>query len=313
MKSLLAAFAFFYGLVFGSFLNVCIYRLPRGLSVVTPRSACPGCGKRIAAYDNIPVLSWLILRGRCRHCRRPITPRYAIVELLTGLLFLACFFQVAAASYSFNIGVLYFLKYSAFCFLILGLIFTDAETQLLPDKMTLPGIALGIVFSFFAPMRDLLTVVIGGMLPIPLPGREMILAWSVISSIVGALVGAGFIYGISVLWRVLRGYEGMGFGDVKLMALVGGFLGATRAMVVIFSASVLGSILGGIMLFGIYRKRRARYVRVLGPEQGRLRAKSAALSAYRFLPLPFGVPLGIMALVTLFFGDPFLRWYLGAS
>lgn len=313
MESFLGALAFLYGLVFGSFLNVCIYRLPRGLSVVTPRSACPECGAQIAAYDNVPVLSWLLLRGRCRHCHTRITPRYAIVELLTGMLFLACFFKVAAAPFSVEDAVLYFLKFSVFCFLVLGLIFTDAETQLLPDKLTFPGIALGFIFSFFAPMRDLLTFVIAGMLPIPIPPAAMTTAWSVISSVIGALVGAGFIYGISVLWRVLRGYEGMGFGDVKLMAMAGAFLGATRVLVVMFSASILGSLLGVVMLLFIYRKRRARYVRVLGPVAGRKRARESAFSAYRFLPLPFGVPLGIMSLVTLFFGDPFLRWYLGAA
>ncbi len=126
---------FAFGLIFGSFLNVCIYRMPRGLSVVSPRSACPNCGKQIAAYDNVPVLSWLWLRGRCRHCHARITPRYMVVELLLGLLFLACFAEFGLRPET--------LKWCTFSFLLLGLIFTDAETHLLPDKLTLPGLALG--------------------------------------------------------------------------------------------------------------------------------------------------------------------------
>src|SRR5512142_560208 len=120
-----------FGLAFGSFLNVCIYRLPRGLSVVAPRSACPNCGTPIRAYDNIPVLSWLLLRGRCRHCATPITFRYAAVELLTALLFGACYWHFGLT--------LSGLKFAIFGFLVLGLIFTDAETKLLPDALTLPG------------------------------------------------------------------------------------------------------------------------------------------------------------------------------
>src|SRR6516165_9231612 len=116
-----AGIAFLLGLCFGSFLNVCIYRLPRGLSVVCPGSACPGCGKHIAPYDNIPVLSWLMLGGRCRNCRMRITPRYMAVELLTAFLFVAC--------YRFTLGILpWTIKDAIFCFLIVGLIFTDAET-----------------------------------------------------------------------------------------------------------------------------------------------------------------------------------------
>jgi leader peptidase (prepilin peptidase)/N-methyltransferase len=118
------------GLAFGSFLNVCIYRLPLGLSVVTPRSACPECKQPIAFYDNLPVLSWLILRGRCRHCDAKISARYLMIELLTGLMFLACYWY-----FGFTLST---LKYCVFSFLLLGLIFTDAETKLLPDKMTLP-------------------------------------------------------------------------------------------------------------------------------------------------------------------------------
>jgi len=136
---LLAAGFFCFGLIFGSFLNVCIYRLPRGLSVVSPRSACPECHTPIAAYDNVPVLSWLILRGRCRRCGTRITPRYAVVELVCGLLFLLSYLQ---AGFSLEAA-----KACVLCFLLVGLTFTDAEHHLLPDRLTLPGLAFGMLFS----------------------------------------------------------------------------------------------------------------------------------------------------------------------
>ncbi len=302
---LLASFAFIYGLAFGSFLNVCIYRLPRGLSVIRPRSACPKCGNRIAPYDNIPVLSWVLLRGRCRHCSTPITPRYAAVEILTGLLFVGCFFQFGTT--------IFFFKYAVLSFLLLGLIFTDAETQLLPDKLTIPGIAAGIAFSFFAPMSDFLTYFIAEGRPFHLPSVRLTMFWSVTNSVFGALIGAGVIYGIAFFWKLLRGYEGMGMGDVKLMAMVGAFLGATRTLIIMFTASILGSAIGGIVVLIVYYRRRKRYVRAMGADAGSKRAQRAALVAYRFLPMPFGVSLGIMALMAVFFGDWFLRWYLGLA
>src|SRR4051794_26009876 len=137
----MAAVFFLFGLVLGSFLNVCIYRMPRDLSVVSPRSACPSCGTPIAAYDNIPVLSWIILRGRCRNCGASISPRYAIVELITGVFFALSFLVGGPGPNA--------LKLSAFSFLMIGLVFTDAETKLLPDLLTKPGIALGLFFSLF--------------------------------------------------------------------------------------------------------------------------------------------------------------------
>ncbi|MBV8891217.1 MAG: prepilin peptidase, partial [Acidobacteria bacterium] len=129
---------FVFGLLFGSFLNVCIYRLPRGLSVVAPRSSCPRCQAPVKFYDNVPLLSWLLLGGRCRRCHTPISVRYMVVELLTGIVFLLCY-----AKLGFTLEA---VKCALFAFLLLGLIFTDAETKLLPDKLTLPGLVLGLVF-----------------------------------------------------------------------------------------------------------------------------------------------------------------------
>src|SRR3974377_893535 len=133
---LFAVFFFLYGLALGSFLNVCIYRLPREMSVVRPRSSCPTCHSPIAWYDNVPVLSWLVLRGRCRQCRAHISPRYLLVELLTGLLFVACY-----SAFGWTLST---FKFCIFSFLLLGLIFTDAEHKLLPDALTLSGVAVGL-------------------------------------------------------------------------------------------------------------------------------------------------------------------------
>jgi len=171
----------FLGLSFGSFLNVCIYRLPLGLSVVTPRSQCPRCKHLIAFYDNMPVISWLILRGRCRQCKTRISPRYLFIELLTGALFLGCYAYFGLTLATF--------KYCAFGFLILGLIFTDAETKLLPDKLTLPGLALGIIFSLLVPVNDLASQFLSGVVNLPFSADVSTRLLSLLDSLLGAALG----------------------------------------------------------------------------------------------------------------------------
>lgn len=170
-----------FGLVFGSFLNVCIYRLPRGLSVVRPGSACPQCHAPIAARDNIPVLSWLLLGGRCRHCRARITPRYMAVELLNAALFVASF-------HATNGDPLPALKSAIFCFLLLGLIFTDYETRLLPDALTLPGLGIGLLFAAVLPLAGPFTV----FARFDLPQWQEHVLWAA-NAVAGAGFGAGFI------------------------------------------------------------------------------------------------------------------------
>jgi leader peptidase (prepilin peptidase)/N-methyltransferase len=285
---------FAFGLIFGSFLNVCIYRMPRGLSVVSPRSACPTCGKQIAAYDNIPVLSWLLLRGHCRACHTRITPRYMIVELLLGLLFLACF-----AEFGLRVET---LKWCTFSFLLLGLVFTDAETHLLPDKLTLPGLALGIAWS--------LLVAVPGPLGFYYDRSASPALLSLGDALIGAAVGAGFIYGTAAIYLRLRGAEGMGMGDVKLMAMVGAFLGAALTLFVLVTASVLGGFYGAMIVLNIFRKRLSRYRR--GPNRSSpvARAWRAASLSLRFYEMPFGVLLGSTALFALFAGQRILIWYL---
>jgi leader peptidase (prepilin peptidase)/N-methyltransferase len=290
------------GLAFGSFLNVCIYRLPRGISVVHPRSFCPQCRQPISFYDNVPVLSWLILRGGCRHCHTRISSRYALVELLTGLLFLACYAHFGPT--------LAALKYCTFGFLLLGLIFTDAETQLLPDKMTLPGLALGLFFSLLIPMNDLVSQLLPGLVPLPASGGSWRLI-SALDAVIGAGVGATFIYGAGAIYLRARGVEGMGFGDVKLMAMVGAFLGVRLTIFTIFAASLAGSLFGMWTLCVIWMKRTQRRMsrHHESAKEARRHAWGSATIALRHLPIPFGVFLGSMAMVALFFGNSFLRWY----
>src|SRR5947209_17140255 len=189
---------FVFGLVFGSFLNVCIYRMPRGLSVVRPRSACPSCHAPIAAYDNLLVLSWIILRGRCRRCKAAISPRYATVELLTGLFFVLSFLGSAGS-------IPLAIKYCVFSFLLIGLIFTDAETRLLPDLLTIPGLIAGLVFSFFVPVLEIfVSHCVDG------EGQPLAFVWAVAEP----LVDSDFLRITVALYKRVRGMAVMISVDV---------------------------------------------------------------------------------------------------
>ena len=292
----------FLGLAFGSFLNVCIYRLPLGHSVVKPGSACPGCERPIAFYDNIPILSWLILRGRCRHCKTKISVRYLVIEALTATLFLAC--------YAYFGLTLVTLKYCVFAFLLLGLIFTDAETKLLPDKLTLSGLAVGLAFSLIVPVTDMASQFLPGILNLPFSSDVSGPLFSLLDSLLGAAVGASFIYGAGAMYLRWRGTEGMGFGDVKLMAMVGSFLGMKLTVFTIFSGSLAGSIFGIATVLMVWIKRTHRFMRRYASLQAaRRRGWQSAQMMYRHYQMPFGVFLGSMALLALFVGNQFLQWY----
>ena len=291
-----AAVFFLFGLVFGSFLNVCIYRLPRELSVVSPRSFCPGCSAPIAAYDNIPVLSWIILRGKCRSCGARISSRYALVELLTGALFVLSYFAATSIAEAVKLCVL--------SFLLIGLIFTDAETKLLPDLLTKPGILLGLAFSLVIPVEGPAHFFLRAL------GNWRIL--SLLNSLAGAILGSAFILGVAVLYETLRGIEGMGRGDVKLMALIGAFLGVKQTLLVLLLGSLIGSCFGGLMIVLVWRKRLARRRSKMPSEparQAKRRAWQSATLVYRNFEIPFGVFLGIAALFSAFWGPALMRWY----
>jgi len=298
-----AAGIFALGLAFGSFLNVCIYRLPLGLSVVRPGSACPRCGNPIRFYDNLPVLSWTILRGRCRQCSARISPRYLFVELITGTVFLLCY-----AHFGLTLAM---LKCAVLGFLLIGLIFTDAETHLLPDKMTLPGLALGLIFRLLVPVNDLVSLLLPGVFQVPVSSDVSWRLFSLMDALLGAAIGASFLYGAGAIYLRARGIEGMGFGDVKLMAMIGSFLGLRLTILTIFAASIAGSFFGLWTVFAVWIKRtqRRRHVFHESGVIARRHAWASALVALRRHQMPFGVFLGSMGLVAFFFGQQFLRWY----
>jgi leader peptidase (prepilin peptidase)/N-methyltransferase len=310
VEPFLAVATFAFGLCWGSFLNVCIYRLPRGKSVVTPRSACPHCGDPIPLYHNVPVLSWLILRGKCRSCKQPISPRYLVVELLTGLLFLGCY-----AHFGLTLAA---LKCAVLGYLLLGLVFTDAETKLLPDAMTLPGLALGIVFSLVVPVNDLASRIMFGLVSPALRSEISWRVWSLSDSLLGAAVGASFLYGAAAIYLRTRGVEGMGFGDVKLMAFIGAFLGTKLTVLTIFAASLAGSLFGLSTILAVWIKRirrnkargsSSRISSSISSHEARRRAWQSARLAFRYYEMPFGVFLGGMGLLSFLFGNRLLHWY----
>jgi len=216
METLRLVFVAAAGLVFGSFFNVVIYRLPRGLNLSRPPSTCPGCGARIKPYDNIPVLSYVLLGGKCRRCRRRISPVYPAVELLTALGFVLVYFHAGR-----KLG----LEFFAGCLFTAALIvlgFIDAEHQVLPDAITMPGLVLALAYSFF---RSDLTFR---------------------GALLGAVVGGGFLLVVYGAYRLIRKKEGLGMGDVTMMLMVGAALGPARTLLVLILASLAGA------LFGLY-------------------------------------------------------------
>jgi leader peptidase (prepilin peptidase)/N-methyltransferase len=268
----------------------------------------------IPLYHNLPVLSWLILRGKCRACKQSISPRYLVIELLTGLLFLNCYTHFGLT--------LAMLKCIVLGYLLLGLVFTDAETKLLPDAMTLPGLALGILFSLVVPVNDLASRIMPGMVSLAMRGEISWRLWSLSDSLLGAAIGASFLYGAAAIYLRARGVEGMGFGDVKLMAMIGAFLGTRLTVLTIFAASLAGSLFGLSTIFAVWikRLRRIQARRTssqfssdissrISSNEARRRAWQSARLALRYYEMPFGVFLGGMALLSFFFGNSLLHWY----
>jgi leader peptidase (prepilin peptidase)/N-methyltransferase len=205
------------------------------------------------------------------------------------------------------------VKYCAFGFLLLGLIFTDAETQLLPDKMTLPGLALGLLFSLVVPVNDLASQLLPALVSLPVSSDVSWHLWSVIDSTWGAIVGASFIYGAGAIYLRARGVEGMGFGDVKLMAMIGAFLGTKLTILTLFAASIAGSLFGLSTVLAVWIKRTRRRIRRHHEslDEARRRGWESAAIALRRHQMPFGVFLGSMAMLAFFYGNSFLHWYWG--
>jgi leader peptidase (prepilin peptidase)/N-methyltransferase len=257
-----AVLAGLFGLLIGSFLNVCIHRWPRDLSVMRPRSSCPDCEQQIAWYDNIPLFSYVILRGRCRYCRAWISWRYPVVEALTG----AAFFYFVWRAGGFTPVA---MKWCVFSAILIALIFTDVETLLLPDEFTIGGLCAGLAISWFAPPPDSMI------------GRPFL------DALIGAAVPSAALWVVGWLFEKLRHKEGLGFGDVKMIAMIGSFLGLRGALLSIALGAVVGAV-AGLIWIAVMRKDAATY------------------------PLPFGMFLGIAALIAAAQGPRIMDWYAGA-
>lgn len=290
-------FFFLFGIIIGSFLNVCIARIPEGLSIVSPGSRCPRCLKPIKPYDNVPIFGWLWLRGKCRSCALPISPMYPLIELATGLLFVACYL-------SFGLSIETF-KWLFFVCIIVILTITDLRVRILPDAINFPGFLAGMIFAYFVPPADgtamLLSVrLFHGALSEPILG--------VIDALLGAAFGSLLLWGAAALYKAVRGREGMGFGDVKMMAMVGAFLGLRGSFITILLGTLLGSILGLGLIIALYAVGWKRRLAERASRRGLGKVASLRWAIASQYQLPLGTFLGIGALVVVFlFSSPVIN------
>lgn len=268
-------YAFILGACFGSFLNVCIVRWPRERSILRPRSRCPSCGNQLVWFENVPILSWLGLRGHCRCCDEPISVMYPMIEFVVAVGWLA-----VVRHFGFNLTA---LRVAVFGTILLGIAMTDARHYLIPDGFTLFGLVFVLVTAVIAFFR----------------GETRVFA-TPYDALVGACAGAGLIAIVGWLGEVMTKREAMGLGDVTMMAFVGAALGPTKALVTVFLGATLGAVTfaGVVIPVALLRRGHPR-------EQTEL-----ALGAPPFeTPLvPFGVFLAPAALLTLFWGDALLAW-----
>jgi leader peptidase (prepilin peptidase)/N-methyltransferase len=268
-----------FGAIIGSFLNVVIHRVPNEESIVFPNSTCPSCGAGIAFYDNIPVLSYVLLGAKCRKCKEHISTRYPAVELLTAALFVGvAWHDKLSAALPFDL---------VFASALLALVFIDAEHMILPNVITYPGIAFAVVARVAIPLLtdtphfdDIPSLSHGALAGMPL--------WviSLAGALIGALIGGGSLWLMGWTWEKLRGIEAMGLGDVKMMFMVGAYLGWRLTILTIFVGVLSGSVIG-ILLMARQGKRNMQML------------------------LPFGVFLGLGAIAALLFGAPLVEWYAG--
>ncbi len=266
-----ALFALLFGLLIGSFLNVCIHRWPRGRSVVRPRSHCVRCRKTIAWYDNVPVVSYLVLGGKCRYCGRHISVRYPLVELATGLLFFTFVLTMGPTLLAIKMCVL--------AAILIALIFTDIEKRILPDELTLGGTVIGLAFAALVPVNDLATGPLLWLLGVSWTGRG---EW-LLEAAAGAIVPALFLWVGGWIYEKLRHREGLGLGDVKLMMMVGSFLGLQATLMTLLAGSVLGTVVS-LLYISAAKKDAASY------------------------ELPFGSFLGGAGLLVALAGSRVLGW-----
>lgn len=268
-----------FGAIIGSFLNVVIHRVPLEESIVFPNSRCPSCGAVIAFYDNIPILSYAFLRAKCRNCKEHISFRYPAVELLTAALFVAV---------AWHDGLSVALPFDlVFASALLALVFIDAEHMILPNVITYPGIVFALIARVALPLitgtphfDDVPSLANGALAGMPV--------WvvSLVGALIGALIGGGSLWLMGWTWEKLRGIEAMGLGDVKMMFMVGAYLGWRLTILTIFAGVLTGSVIGIVLM----AKQGQRNMQML---------------------LPFGVFLGLGAIAALLFGAPLVEWYAG--
>lgn len=270
-------FIFIFGAAIGSFLNVVIHRVPNEESIVFPNSACPKCGKAIAGYDNIPILSWLILRGKCRNCKVPISVRYPAVELLTAVCFVLVFWKFGL-SVMLPVGLV-------FVAVTIALMFIDAEHMILPNVITYPFFVFAFLVRIIYPIA--FGTVFTDMLIAPMSSMSGYPTWvvSLAGALLGALAGGGSLWVVGELWKRLRGVEAMGLGDVKMMLGFGALLGWRLSLLSIFLAAFAGAVIG---IFVIARQKDKDFQ----------------------AQIPFGIFLGIGSVIALLFGDQLIAWYM---
>lgn len=271
-------FIFVFGAIVGSFLNVVIHRVPREESIIFPNSACPKCRKPIKFYDNLPILSWLILGGKCRHCREKISPRYPAVELLTAFIFTLTFWQIGF-NWFLPVGLIFMAA-------MIALIFIDAEHMILPNVITYPLLVFALIVRLIFPLfvsaeyfTDLFSA--------PLIYLQNYPVWmvSLVGAVIGGLLGGGSLWLIGEIWKRLRGVEAMGLGDVKMMFAVGALLGWKLTFLSIFLGAFSGAVAG---IFVIYTQKEKDFQ----------------------AQIPFGIFLGLGSMIALLFGEQLVNWYL---
>lgn len=254
LSTYIAFMSFTFGACIGSFLNVVIHRMPANQSIVSPPSHCPACNHAIPFYFNLPIISFLLLKGKCKFCKASISIRYPLVELITGVLALGLFFKFGATSSAF----FYFI----FSAVLIAVSFIDLDHQIIPDTLSLPGIIIFSTSCFFVPQMGFLSVILG------------------------VLAGGGILYAVALVYYLIRKRQGMGGGDIKLLAMIGAATGVKGVFFTLFTSSVFGTLgaVTAMTLTGKPEKRQAK--------------------------IPFGPFLSIGAILYIFWGDPIIRWYL---
>jgi len=297
-----SALFFLFGLVVGSFLNVCITRIPENESIVTPGSHCPRCGTAIKPYDNIPVLSWLILQGKCRACGKPISALYPSIELLTAFLFMACYW---------NFGLtLAALKWVVFTSLIIVLTVTDFRVRLLPDAVNWYGACLGTAFAVrLYPGDEFVRVLALRYLPLAAHPAIAGPVTGVLDALCGAAFGGLLLWGSAAAYRLVRKREGMGMGDMKMMVMVGTFLGVRGTFLTILIGTLLGSVLGLAVVLSLYLGGWKRAVARRASRLGKGTESGLRWTIASRYQLPLGTFLGAGALLFVHF-DAWIGWEL---